>query len=266
MTTDTSAQPSGVDLARVALHAAREAARKNGGATESRRPRRRPRPPRRHADGRDPMGFGAVIQGLIADRAWEIPAAGGSAVDRWPSIAGEKLAAHVHAVRFRADLGALEVRADSDVWYTQLRLERPALLARFGSALGPNVVRDIVRSRPGPPPEATEPAPGPAPLPTPSVGPVVTRETASPGYRRALAAYLITRDAMSTESAPDKHAPRTPIREPVEAFAQELARRRAALSCAGSHAQALARARSERAERGNPAVADRTDRKGNSRG
>ncbi|EFL27533.1 hypothetical protein SSOG_07247 [Streptomyces himastatinicus ATCC 53653] len=33
-------------------------------------------------DGRDPQGFAAVLQGLMADRAWEFPAAGGTVVDR----------------------------------------------------------------------------------------------------------------------------------------------------------------------------------------
>lgn len=38
-------------------------------------------------DGREPTGFAAVLQRLMADRAWDIPAAGGSILDQWPAIA-----------------------------------------------------------------------------------------------------------------------------------------------------------------------------------
>ncbi|MDX3066046.1 MULTISPECIES: DUF721 domain-containing protein [Streptomyces] len=151
MTDTTAPQLSGVDLARVAFLAARESARKNGGATESRTPRPRSRQEggRQTSDGRDPRGLAAVLQGLITDRAWEAPTIGGSAVDEWPAIAGPRLAGHVRAVKFRAAAGELEVQVDSPAWFTQLRLEKPALLARFAEALGTDVVKDIVRSRPG---------------------------------------------------------------------------------------------------------------------
>ncbi|MEV7887473.1 DUF721 domain-containing protein [Streptomyces sp. NPDC002817] len=148
--TNTTPQFSGVDLARVALLAAKENARRNGGTTESRTPRPSSGQGTRQASGgRDVRGLGAVIQGLITDRAWEAPTAGGSAVDEWPAIAGPRLAGHVRAVKFRAAAGELEVQIDSPAWFTQLRLEKPALLARFAEALGTDVVKDIVRSRPG---------------------------------------------------------------------------------------------------------------------
>jgi hypothetical protein len=54
----TKAEPSGVDLARQALFAAREAAKKNGGGQKE-KPRRRTRVVRR--DGRDPLGLGKAI-------------------------------------------------------------------------------------------------------------------------------------------------------------------------------------------------------------
>ncbi|MFE0357545.1 DciA family protein [Streptomyces nigra] len=148
--TTTTPQPSGIDLARVALLAAKEHARRTGGTTESRtlRPRSR-RGARQASDGRDPRGLGAVIQGLITDRAWEAPTVGGSAVDEWPEIAGPRLSGHVRAVKFRAATGELEVQVESPAWFTQLRLEKPALLARFAEALGTGIVKDIVRSQPG---------------------------------------------------------------------------------------------------------------------
>ncbi|MCA1222181.1 hypothetical protein [Streptomyces sp. 8L] len=49
---------SGVDLARQALIAAREAAKKNG-ATQTKKPKRRTAVVRR--DGREPLGLGAAI-------------------------------------------------------------------------------------------------------------------------------------------------------------------------------------------------------------
>lgn len=148
--TTTTPQLSGVDLARVALLAAKENARRNGGTTESRTPRSSSGQGARQAsDGRDVRGLGAVIRGLITDRAWEAPTAGGSAVDEWPAVAGSRLAKHVRVVKFRAATGELEVQVDSPAWFTQLRLEKPALLARFAEALGTDVVKDIVRARPG---------------------------------------------------------------------------------------------------------------------
>ncbi|MET8957611.1 hypothetical protein [Streptomyces sp. NPDC004533] len=38
-------------------------------------------------DGREPSEFAAVLAGPMADRAWELPAASGSVLDRWPDIA-----------------------------------------------------------------------------------------------------------------------------------------------------------------------------------
>lgn len=66
-------------------------------------------------DGREPTGFAAVLQGLMADRAWDIPAAGGSILDQWPAIAAvvsPNLPAHIAAVAFHAESGQLDVRPD----------------------------------------------------------------------------------------------------------------------------------------------------------
>ncbi|GGX53142.1 DciA family protein [Streptomyces noursei] len=262
MTTPTPEQPSGVDLARVALRAAQQAARKNGRATEARAPRRRTRASM--ADGRDPKGFGAVLQALIVERAWEVPTAGGSAVDLWPSVAGDKLAKHVFAVRFRKETHELQVQAESPAWLTQLRLEKPELLERFRTALGPEVVRDIVHRTPG---RAAAPAPGldPAETPPPSTSkpPATSRDTESSGYQRALAAHRESRAALCNERVLDERVPSPTLREPTEAFARELARAAPVLPAgASTRAQALARARRERAIRTNPSTPARTNRKG----
>ncbi|MGW4275615.1 DUF721 domain-containing protein, partial [Streptomyces seoulensis] len=71
-------EPSGVDLARVALRAAKEAARARGDAAQQRKQARRGglRSGAR-ADGRDPLALGAAINRLITERGWETPAAVG---------------------------------------------------------------------------------------------------------------------------------------------------------------------------------------------
>lgn len=69
-------QLSGVDLARVALRAAMEAARKHDGGQKAKQKPRVVRTVRR--DGREPMGLGAPTGALVNERAWELPAAGAS--------------------------------------------------------------------------------------------------------------------------------------------------------------------------------------------
>jgi hypothetical protein len=53
--------------------------------------------------------FAAVLQGLMAEWAWAIPAAGGNVLDRWPDIAATaspRLAGHVQAVAFHPQSGS----------------------------------------------------------------------------------------------------------------------------------------------------------------
>ncbi|MEU2855518.1 DciA family protein [Streptomyces syringium] len=140
-TTSSSEQPppelSGVDLARVALHQAREAARTRGeGST---RKTKRPLRTTVRCDGREPTGFAAVLQGLMADRAWDIPAAGGSILDQWTAIAAAlspKLAAHVQEVAFHAETGQLDLRPDSPAYATQLRLISSRIITTANDTLG----------------------------------------------------------------------------------------------------------------------------------
>jgi predicted nucleic acid-binding Zn ribbon protein len=110
-------QLSGVDLARVALRAAKVAAQKNGGGRTVQPKTRTTRVVRR--DGREPMGLGAAIGALVTERAWELPAAGASLRARWEAIAPE-LAGHVAAVGYDADSGRLTVCPESAAWATKL--------------------------------------------------------------------------------------------------------------------------------------------------
>lgn len=179
---------SGVGLAQVALRQAREAAKKNGG--EVRTPRRRSQTVVRR-DGREPSGFAAVLKGLMADRAWELPAAGGAVLDRWPDIAAAvspRLPDRVQAVAFHPESGQLDLRPDSPAYATQLRLIAARIVARANSSAGTNAVRTIRVLAVGgsPVPRTTEPAPAVAAEPE---APVKTGDLVSEGYRQALAAH-----------------------------------------------------------------------------
>lgn len=66
-----SPEPSGVDLARVALRAAKEQARKRGEQVrEKREAKRHGLRSGARADGRDPVPLGAALNRLITERGW----------------------------------------------------------------------------------------------------------------------------------------------------------------------------------------------------
>ncbi|MEU2730581.1 DciA family protein [Streptomyces griseoviridis] len=183
----SGSEVSGVDLARVALRAAMEAARANGGRQKA-KAKAKPRIVRAvRRDGREPMGLGAAIGALVTERAWELPAAGATLRERWAAIAPE-LAGHVAAVSYDADAGQLTVCPESAAWATKARLEQTRIIAATNQSAGRRVVRSLRILAPGTV-AVTEPADsGPEPVAAPA-GPPRTRETASGGYRRALAAH-----------------------------------------------------------------------------
>ncbi|MEV0180318.1 DciA family protein [Streptomyces sp. NPDC050625] len=145
-------EPSGVDLARVALRAAKEQARARGAAAQEKKQARRGglRSGAR-ADGRDPMALGAAINRLINERGWETPAAVGGVMGRWPQIVGEDLAKHCVPQRYDEDERVLSVQCDSTAWATQLRLLAPTLVARLNEDLGHGTVKLIKVNGPGGP-------------------------------------------------------------------------------------------------------------------
>ncbi|MGC5400767.1 DciA family protein [Streptomyces sp. DT20] len=268
-TTTSSEQPtpelSGVDLARVALHQAREAAKARGESGTRKAKRRTGTAVRR--DGREPSGFAAVLQGLMADRAWDIPAAGGSILDQWPDIAAAlspKLAAHVQAVAFHAETGQLDLRPDSPAYATQLRLISSRIVTAANDAVGTQAVRTVRVLVVG----ATAPAPRePAAAPKPAAAPEVavkTRQEASPGFRQALAAHqavaptqrldlgiteAVERQTRAMRELSRRAFPETEVAvgdAPAPINVARLQRRREA---AATEAAALRRARAERAAR-----------------
>ena len=129
---------SGVDLARVALGAAKEQARARGAAAQQKKQARRGglRSGAR-ADGRDPLPLGAAINRLITERGWETPAAVGGVMGRWPQMVGPEVAQHCEPQKYDEDARVLTVQCDSTAWATQLRLLAPQLVARLNADLGP---------------------------------------------------------------------------------------------------------------------------------
>ncbi|WEH37538.1 DciA family protein [Streptomyces sp. AM 4-1-1] len=148
-------EPSGVDLARVALRAAKEQARARGTAAQQRKQARRGGGLRSgaRADGRDPLALGAAINRLITERGWETPAAVGGVMGRWPEIVGEDLANHCAPLKYDEDPAerVLTVQCDSTAWATQLRLLAPQLVARLNADLGHGTVKLIKVLGPGGP-------------------------------------------------------------------------------------------------------------------
>ncbi|MFC9702527.1 DUF721 domain-containing protein [Streptomyces sp. NPDC056943] len=148
-------ESSGIDLARVALRAAKEQAKARGAAAQQKKQARRGGGLRSgaRADGRDPMALGAAINRLITERGWETPAAVGGVMGRWPQIVGEDLAKHCVPLKFddEPDARVLTVQCDSTAWATQLRLLAPRLVARLNEDLGHGTVRVIKVLGPGAP-------------------------------------------------------------------------------------------------------------------
>ncbi|GGZ18511.1 DciA family protein [Streptomyces nitrosporeus] len=268
-TTSSSEQPapelSGVDLARVALHQAREAAKARGESGTRKAKRRAGTAVRR--DGREPTGFAAVLQGLMADRAWDVPAAGGSILDQWPDIAtalSPKLALHVQAVAFHVETGQLDLRPDSPAYATQLRLISSRIVTAANDAVGTQAVRSIrvlAAGATAPAPRETTAAPKTAAAPEATVK---TRQEASPGFHQALAAHQAVTPAqrldpgiteaverqtkalreLSRRAFPDREPDPNDAPAPIDA-ARIKRRRQAAVT----EAAALRRSRAERAAR-----------------
>ncbi|MEZ7005630.1 DciA family protein [Streptomyces sp. AD55] len=204
----TTSPASGVDLARMALAAARANAKHAPAPT--RKTRRSPRPLR---VGRDPQGLGHILGRLQAEQGWDAGLNGGNLLDQWATIAPTKLATTVQPVAYDPDRGILELRPSSAAYATQLRLFQQQLAKQLNTQLGRPAVRGIRVLAPGAPTAATVPAVEPVQPESPA-GPVKTRETAHPGYRATLEAALTHR----------------PERQPTNPYVTEaLARQEAAL-------------------------------------
>lgn len=219
-------QPSGIDLARIALANARTAAR----AAPAAAPKSRPSP---RTSGRgDPIGVAVALERLVHDRGWESATAGGSILARWSTIAPE-LAGKVTAEHYDPDTGTLHLRPHVDVYGTHLRLREREFVYRINAAAGSTPVRALRvlptrpatttaaghETQPAVTPRAGIPAPAQRTLreglqqaraalaagrsaERPAPPPSRTRESASDGYKRTRAVYLNNRRNLGRRNEP----------------------------------------------------------------
>jgi predicted nucleic acid-binding Zn ribbon protein len=138
-------KPSGPDLARAALDAARAAGRTP--TTRKRAPGTPGEPRRRRGytgsgpDPRDPQPFGGLLQRMLRDRGWERPTAEATVLGSWETVVGPDVATHCTPVGLRD--GELTLQAESTAWATQLRLLTPTILGKISGQLGSGVVTKL---------------------------------------------------------------------------------------------------------------------------
>lgn len=219
----TESELSGADLARQALLAAREAARKNG-ATRQQPKRRTTTAVRR--DGREPLGLGSAISMMMTERGMAAPAAGGNVLAAFDTIlaaAAPELAGRVKAVAFGAGTGRLDVVPDLPAAATQLRWSAPKLVAAANEKVPGANVRALHVLAPAP--AKTAPATAAAEPAPPSTAPAAPMRRTDPpeGYREAIAAHrtIWTRQQHTNPriQAAAERQRRERLREPEEDFA-----------------------------------------------
>jgi predicted nucleic acid-binding Zn ribbon protein len=134
-------EPTGPELARAVLDAARV---RRESAPPSTRKRREPRQ-RGYSgagpDPRDPALFGDVLAKLVKARGWQQPAAEGAVFGAWERVVGADVASHCKPIKL-AD-GELTIEAESTAWATQLRLLAAKLLVKIAGEVGPGVVKKL---------------------------------------------------------------------------------------------------------------------------
>ncbi len=143
------AEDDGARIAREALAQARSDAaarrREHEGARAARRraqTRTANQKPRPHVVEGDPVGVGAAIEELLADRGWSTEASVAAVTANWVETVGAELAEHCRPLGLAA--GVLTVEAESTAWATQIRLLQRPLLARITAVAGTDVVRRLV--------------------------------------------------------------------------------------------------------------------------
>ncbi|MEU2294093.1 DUF721 domain-containing protein [Streptomyces bacillaris] len=212
----SGSQVSGVDLARQALLAAREAARKNGAIRQ--KPDRRTTTVVRR-DGREQLKLGSAIGMMMIECGMAAPAAGGSVL----AAVVPELAGRVQAVDLDAETGRLEVVPDLPAAGTQLRWSAPKLIAAANEkAPGANVrALHVLAPAPVKASHATAAA-EPAPPPTTPAAPM-QRTDPPEGYREAIAVHRATwtrqQHANPEIQAATERQLRERLREPKEHFA-----------------------------------------------
>lgn len=88
-----------------------------------------------------PTQIDETLRELIERRGWGERLRGASAWSRWDEIVGSDLAARCEPLRLVR--GVLTIRAESQIWATQLRYMIPQLRTNVEAALGEKTVRDV---------------------------------------------------------------------------------------------------------------------------
>lgn len=143
-------------------------------------------------DGRHPAECAAVFQGLMTERAWELPAVGGTVLDHWPDIASAvslQFAAHAAAVAFHPESGQLDLRPDSPAYATQLRLISARIITAANDHVGTGAVRRVHVLPAGTLPAPRPATPDPAPIAAAPAAPVQARKPAPEGNHAAIATH-----------------------------------------------------------------------------
>ena len=89
----------------------------------------------------DPQPLGAVLAELVERYGYRDRFDAARAVEAWPAVAGEAIAARTEQVWMRH--GALHVKVDSAVWRQHLQLQRAAWRERLNDYLGGGVVDEV---------------------------------------------------------------------------------------------------------------------------
>lgn len=177
----TNQPAAGADLARLALQAARAAAKTRPTA----KPRLRTARPVR-GERRDPAGLGNVLGHLTAELGWQNGMGGGNILEQWPDLCPQYVG-HIEPAHFDPQAGRLDLRPATHAYATQLRLLGGQLCKQINDKVGENLVRSI-RVLPVGALAAEPTRTAAAPVPATVERPVRTRDTACDGYKEALAA------------------------------------------------------------------------------
>jgi predicted nucleic acid-binding Zn ribbon protein len=88
-----------------------------------------------------PTPVGETLGAVVRRRGWDERLRGATAWSRWSDIVGPDLAERCEPVRIAG--GTLLVRAENQVWATQLRYLTSQLLDNAERVLGPGTVREV---------------------------------------------------------------------------------------------------------------------------
>lgn len=88
-----------------------------------------------------PAPLGEALEAFVRRQGWRERLRGSDALSNWERIVGADLVSRCEPVRVAG--GTLVVRAESQVWATQLRYLVPQLQANVNAALGPGTVREV---------------------------------------------------------------------------------------------------------------------------